>query len=201
MKQALENPLKKYSQHNSLIFLLRHGQIEGSDKKRYIGQTDVPLDDTGILQANYWRDQFSSIKMDTVYSSSLKRCAGSAELIAKNQKIIVTPKINEINMGTWDGKTFDQIKTEQSVEFEKRGKSIDTFRPPNGESFFDVHCRVNSYFDKYINNREERILIITHAGVIRIILCHILEMELKDLFKIKVFYGELFVILRNKSSF
>ncbi|MCK5098036.1 MAG: histidine phosphatase family protein, partial [Desulfobacteraceae bacterium] len=62
-----------------MIFLLRHGQIQDSERKRYIGTTDVCLDNTGVLQAHYWKTVFSSINIDTIYSSSLKRCNHTAQ--------------------------------------------------------------------------------------------------------------------------
>ena len=200
MKNHQENPLAKYSQNNSLIFLLRHGQIKGCEEKRYIGKTDVDLDSTGFLQAEYWENQFSLLKIDAIYSSTLVRCINTAKVISQNNEIITESTLNEINMGTWDGKTFAQIKTEYPKEFEKRGEKIDTFRPPRGESFYDLSCRALPFFKNLNNKLEENILVVTHAGVIRTILSNIMEIELKNLFQIKVSYGELFVISHNDHS-
>ncbi|MDX2447002.1 MAG: histidine phosphatase family protein [Desulfobacterales bacterium] len=193
-KHPPENLLKKYSQDDALVFLLRHGQICGSDKKRFIGITDVGLDPIGVLQATYWKQAFTPLNMDVIYSSLLDRCNHTARLIAKGKKVIKTSALNEINMGSWDGKTFDQIKTHHPKEFKKRGESIDTFKVPDAESFYDVSCRVIPFFDHCINNMGKKILIVAHAGVIRVILCHILNLKLKELLQIKVSYGELFVI-------
>ncbi len=194
MKNQLLDPLERYSQTNSLIFLLRHGKIQGSEEKRYIGTTDVCLDNQGVLQAHYWEKVFSPLKIKTIYSSSLKRCSHTAQLIANGKKIITCTPLNEINMGSWDGKTFDQIKTEHPKEFEKRGNTMDIFKPPQGESFYDVSCRVLPFFNRNINRMENNQLIVTHAGVIRVILSYILNRNLKDLLQIEIAYGELFVI-------
>lgn len=102
--------------------------------------------------------------------------------------------LNEINMGEWDGKRFDQIKKQSPKEFEKRGKNIDTYKVPGGESFHDVSCRAVPYFEHCMNTSKKNILIVTHAGVIRVILCHLLKMKLADLFQIKITYGQLFVV-------
>ena len=118
-------------------------------------------------------------------------------MIANGIKVINNSALNEINMGAWDGKTFDQIKTDHPMEFKKRGNCIDTFRAPGGESFYDLSCRVIPFFNQRITNVAEKILIVTHAGVIRVILCHILNLKLADLFQIKVFYGQLFVLTRK----
>jgi len=173
---------------------LRHGQICGSEKKRFIGTTDVGLDPIGVLQATYWEQAFTPLNMDAIYSSLLNRCDHTARLIAKGKKIIKTSALNEINMGSWDGKTFDQIKTDQPKEFKKRGECMDTFKAPDAESFYDVSLRVIPFFNHCINGMGEKILIVTHAGVIRVILCHILNLKLKELFHIKVSFGQLFVL-------
>jgi alpha-ribazole phosphatase len=200
LKNPQENQLKKYSKNNSLIFLLRHGQIKGCSEKRYIGKTDIDLDNTGVLQAEYWRNQFSSIKLNTIYSSSLTRSKDTLEIIAENTEIITDTALNEINMGTWDGKTFAEIKTGHPEEFKKRGEIIDTFRPPKGESFYDLSCRALPFFENLGNKIQGNILVVTHAGVIRTFLSSILKIELKNLFQIKVSYGQLFVISNDYKS-
>ncbi len=73
---------------------------------------------------------------------------------------------------------------------------MDTFRAPLAENFHDLSSRVLPFFDRCVHKRREKILIVTHAGVIRVILSHILNLELKNLFQISVPYGELFVLQR-----
>jgi probable phosphoglycerate mutase len=189
-----ENPLKTYLQDDSLIFLLRHGQISGSTEKRFIGRTDIPLDDTGLLQARYWRTVFSEFPLDAVYSSYLQRCDHTARQIAGKRPVITADALNEINMGQWDGKTFEEIKARYPEEFIKRGESLSFYRPPGGESFQDLSNRVLAFFNDILVKKKERTLIVTHAGVIRVILCHLLNLPLKDLIQIKPGYGELFIL-------
>ncbi|MDA3916135.1 MAG: histidine phosphatase family protein [Deltaproteobacteria bacterium] len=195
-----------YSNNDSLVYLLRHGRIEGHGTKRFIGQTDVLLDDLGKSQATAWHKALASIHFNAVYSSSLKRCYKTAQLVCPKQNIDIDNRLNEINMGNWDGKTFDEIKKKRLEEFEKRGSQIYQFRPANGESFKDLSDRIFPFFNSLetadlnqeITHGQEdpcsNILVITHAGVIRTIICHILEMNPEDLFKIKLAYGELFVL-------
>ena len=205
MKLPPENLLRKYSQDDSLVFLLRHGQTRGSETKRFIGITDVDLDPTGILQASYWKQAFDPINLDAIYSSLLNRCDDTAQLIANGKKVIKTSALNEINMGSWDGQTFDRIKKDQPKEFEKRGQCIDTFKAPGAESFYDVSLRAIPFFNLCAKDMGKdmkkgmekglggKILIVTHAGVIRVILCHILKLKLKEMFQIKLSFGQLFV--------
>jgi probable phosphoglycerate mutase len=186
--------LRKSSPAESLIFLLRHGQIQGSEKKRFIGRTDVHLDQTGIQQALYWKKAFSSVGIETIYSSSLERCTHTAGVIANGKQITTVPALNEINMGDWDGKSFDDIKQSLPREFENRGQMIDQFRPPRGESFQDLQERVWSFFETLREKQAGRILVVTHAGVIRVLMCNIMGLHLKEIFKVKLVYGQLFML-------
>ena len=167
-------------------------------EKRFIGITDVDLDPVGVFQARYWEQALAPIRLDTIYSSRLMRCRNTAELIAKDRTVIQTRALNEINMGSWDGKPFDLIKTQYPEEFEKRGQALDTFKPPGAESFEDVSHRVIPFINNLTRSPGKKILIVTHAGVIRTILCHFLNLELKDLFQIQVSYGELFLLQKYK---
>ena len=185
---------------------MRHGQIQGYETKRFIGQTDVLLDKQGKNQAKTWHNALANIEFNAIYSSSLQRCSHTAQLVCPKQKINFDPRLNEINMGKWDGKTFDEIKKKRAEEFKKRGNDIYEFRPPDGESFKDLSDRLLSFLNKLQtkcfkqNNRRSQkrqysnTLLVSHAGVIRVLICHILGMKPQDLFNIKLDYGHLFVL-------
>jgi len=198
-KRLQEDLSSRYSAEKSLLFMLRHGQIQGHEKKLFIGgRTDIPLDHVGKAQALDWQKAFSEIRFDAVYSSELKRCRDTAALICPEQNIQIDPRLNEINMGTWDGKSFDEIRESMPMEFERRGRQIDHFRPPGGESFQDLFERVSPFFNGCIKRHHSqqlsRILVVTHAGVIRVMACILLKINPNKLFEIRMDYGHLFLI-------
>lgn len=166
----------------------------GTDLKRYIGTTDVALDSVGHGQAAYWRQVFASIPLQSVYSSSLSRCVRTADGITSGPAVTGSAELNEIDMGDWDGLLFDEVRTRYPEEFRQRGESMDIFRPPGGESFYDLSLRALPFFNACIQQRRFPILMVTHAGVIRVLLTHILGRPLKDLFQIRPGFGELFVL-------
>ena len=65
-----------------MLYLLRHGEIAGSEKKRYIGQTDVPLSSKGLRQAAWWKRELSHIEFEKVYSSNLIRALDTARIVS-----------------------------------------------------------------------------------------------------------------------
>ena len=193
-KPLQANPSKQFSNTHPCLFLLRHGQIQGHKTKRFIGQTDIPLDETGVAQALFWKNAFSQIRFDRVYSSTLVRCRDTAGLICPEREIRVDARLNEINMGTWDGKPFDHIKATLPDLFQQRGEQIESFKPPGGESFNDLYNRAAPFFETLAQNLLSPTLVITHSGVIRVMICRYLGMGPEQLMDVKLGYSHLFLL-------
>lgn len=155
---------------------------------------DVPLDETGRSQAQSWQAALAPIRFNTVYSSRLTRCKETAAIASPGSPAQTDARINEIHMGDWDGVPIDTIKQEYPGAFEERGRYMDTFRTPGGESFLDLKQRILPFFDTLPAPPKSRTLVVTHAGVIRTLLCHIQNLPLKALFSIRLVYGQLFVL-------
>lgn len=173
------------------IFLIRHGQIDYGSEKRYIGITDLSLSNAGIGQVTRLKEYFSGIDIEKAFTSPLKRCMQTAEILLQGSSTdrIVLDQLKEINMGEWENRTIDYIKGNFCEMYEKRGANIDTFIPPGGESFEQLQKRVMPAFEYIVANTAGNTLIISHAGVNRVILSKLLEFPLKDIFKISQPYG------------
>ena len=170
----------------STLYLLRHGATQGGTEKRYIGQTDIPLSERGRIQASWWQKELSRIKFDAIYSSDLSRAIETVQIVAKNQtnEIQTTSQLREINLGDWDGVGMQEIQKKYADTWIKRGRHMDRFRPPNGESFQDLQVRVLPVVESIDFGINRNVLMVSHAGVNRVILCHLLNRPLKDLFEI-----------------
>lgn len=158
---------------NRKIFLLRHGHIQTKeDKKFFIGQTDCSLSIKGLEQIKKTGEFIKDIDLKHIVCSCLKRSIKSAEIIAEHHDIKVKSyqALNEINLGEWDGLSFDEVKEKYPDEFKKRGEDIVNYRVKGAENFFDLKKRVMKQFYEIINNFEGNILITAHAGVNRVIL-------------------------------
>nr|WP_242866528.1 histidine phosphatase family protein [Clostridium ljungdahlii] len=129
--------------------------------------------------------------MEKVYLSPLKRCVETAHIILEDRNIekIIVNELMEINMGEWEGKTFSFIKSSLPEQFKNRGEDIGGFVPTGGESFKNLEKRVIPAFESIINSTSGNIIIISHAGVNRVILKNILSISMQDIFKINQPYG------------
>ncbi|MCL4536683.1 MAG: alpha-ribazole phosphatase [Nitrospirae bacterium] len=169
------------------LYLIRHGETEGSEVKRYKGSIDVPLSEKGIRQIKRASD-FIKDKLTAVYCSPLSRALKSAEIISEPHglKPVVIHGIRERSFGIWEGMSFDEIKEKYPEEFEAWAGNPLKYSPVEGESTIEVRDRVIRALDMILNNHnDEHIAIIAHGGVNRIILCHIMGIPLENIFRIE----------------
>lgn len=169
----------------TVIDLLRHGDVEGG--RKYRGQQDDRLSELGWQQL---RD-VTQKKQDWqhIITSPLKRCADFAEELAEIHNLPLNnyAVLKEISFGAWEGKTADELLESEPEKIKQYWSDPIKFTPPNAENVLDFEKRIlNGWQDLLSKYNDEHILIIAHAGVIRIILCHVLGMPITELFKLDV---------------
>jgi probable phosphoglycerate mutase len=172
------------------IYLLRHGIIEGADERRLIGQTDFPLLEKGRDQARACEQALRQVDFSEIWCSDLKRTVETAAIVSHNRSVPAAraPALREIALGQWDGLRINIIHEQYPEMWAERGRDIAGFRPPGGESFHDVQHRVLSFIDPLVSRASGNVLLVSHAGVIRSMLCHALGMPLSHLFRLHLDY-------------
>ncbi|SMD11650.1 histidine phosphatase family protein [Sporomusa malonica] len=182
----------RYNAKEKVIYLIRHGSIEmENSERRYIGQIDLPLSDEGVRQARLLQAELGGEDISSVFCSDLIRSVDTARIISASwdTELVIRRDLREINMGDWEGKTFREIATCHPEEYAKRGSNIISYRAPGAESFEECMSRGIAAFSDIADSTEGNILIVGHAGINRLLLCHILGMPLENLFRISQGYG------------
>ena len=179
-----------------LLYLLRHGEIDWPRRDCFIGHTDAPLSSAGRDQILAWRDHFRDLAFGAVWSSDLLRAVQTAELLSPGREshIRTNRELRELNLGEWEGLPRDQVRAAHPDLWKARGEDLAGFHPPGGESFSELQSRAVSCIHRICAEELERILIVTHAGVIRILVCMILEVPISNLFRIHIDYAGLTII-------
>lgn len=178
------------------VYLIRHGETEYNRDGKLQGDSDVPLSDRGKTQAEVLaarlKDEFSrnGEKVSAIYSSNLRRTLDTARAIGERLGLVPQPvrELREIDLGSWEGKTPQEISAEKDIAFFEEWKKDPTrMRAPGGENLADVESRVIPKFDEIKKNheKEDAIIIVSHGGSIGVILSHILRMDLKEALKIR----------------
>ncbi len=194
---------------DTTLYLVRHGETEGAEVKRYKGSIDVPLSERGekqiervsafLLKGIQKRSEPPSppALLKAVYCSDLKRAIRSAEIIAQPHTLnpVIVPSLRERNFGIWEGMSFDEIKEKYREEFDAWAGNPLEFSPMQGESTVVMAERVIGAFEKIIgNHRGDTIAIVSHGGVNRIIICHVLGISLENIFRVEQDYAALNII-------
>ena len=176
-----------------MIDLLRHGEVEGGDIFR--GSTDDKLTDDGWEQMQTTLQ--GDVTWDVIVSSPLLRCVEFASSLADQEDINceVIDTLEEINFGEWEGKSLDELLKDNDETLKRWWDSPTKQTPPEGEDFHDFRARVLKTLKQISEEyKGKRILLVTHAGVIRVILMYILGMQEENLFRLNVDYASLSTI-------
>lgn len=151
------------------ITLLRHGITKENKERKYIGWMDVGLDEDALKSGCAAKLDRS---FDVIYTSDLKRCKETAELVTCSKAIIKDQRLREINFGLWEGKTYQELKNIQLYQ----KWLIAPFETdlPEGEVFLQFKKRVLQCWREIIaqfgQKQNRNILIVTHGGPIRLLL-------------------------------
>ena len=183
------------------LYLIRHGEIEGAQEKRYSGHRDVNLTDRGREELGFLSPVLKDKKFDALYCSDLKRTIQSAEIIFQSHPLdaVQIPELRERNFGYWEGMTFDEITATYSDTFQAWAKNPLRFSPTGGESTMEFKSRVFPAFEKIKNEHfGQTVAIVAHGGVNRLLICHALEISLENLFRIEQDFGCLNIIEYRK---
>lgn len=159
------------------IYLLRHGQTDWNKLDRCQGRTDIPLNEYGVAQAFEIAKYFDNLKINKIYSSTLKRSIKTAEIIKRKHpeaKFISLEDLVEINFGILEGMTTEEISFKYPEVIEARNLNKFYFKAIDGESYQEVFNRVSN-FTNTIKEDSGNIVVIGHKAINRCILMHILE--------------------------
>ncbi len=165
----------------SRLLLVRHGETELNSSERFWGRTDVALSAAGLRQVEQLRDRLAAEKIDVTYSSNMRRASLTAETIASRHKLEVTicPELREIDFGQLEGLTFEEI-CQLHPEIAELWTNWDLHTKfPGGESVDELNTRVSKFLDRLKKHApEETILVVAHSASLRLLICHLLGIEL-----------------------
>ena len=146
------------------LYLVRHGETDWNQQRRIQGLTDIPLNDTGRMQAHATGRLLARRRWDGVFSSPLSRALETAEIVAGELGLPVPQTIGalvERNYGDAEGMNF--------VDIER--KYPDRASVPGQESREDVVARVlPALHELAAAHPDQALVVVSHGGAIRAVL-------------------------------
>jgi alpha-ribazole phosphatase/probable phosphoglycerate mutase len=167
------------------IDLLRHGEPIGG--RRYRGQIDDALSERGWEQM--WNAVGTGPDWQQIVSSPLQRCSAFAASLAERLALPLQleSRFMEVGFGEWEGKTRDELNRLVPGQTGRFYRDPVNNRPPGAEPLEEFADRVLDAFRDLLERfKGESILVVAHAGVIRVILAHTLDMPLSTMYRINV---------------
>lgn len=169
------------------VYLIRHTTPLISPGLIY-GRTEVPLVDSFQTEADEIKSKLPTT-FDAVYSSPSRRCTLLTEQLVPNFQI--DNRLCEFNFGEWEGKTWDTIDQQESAAWMQDFVYVST---PNGESMLKMNERVMAFWTDLCQKTYKTVAVVTHGGVIRLLMAADQQLPLASAFTIKVDYGDVIVL-------
>lgn len=174
----------------TFVYMIRHGETILTPDRKFsgIGKLNPPLTDEGRAQAAKVAAEIAKVKPDILIASPLQRTKDTADEIAKTTGL--TPIYDEVwyecSFGDWDGLSVDEVKAKWPEDYIS-WISSSAFTPPGGESYDDLAARIEPAFDALAEKYPgQKVVIVTHNGVIKQLASIVLEGNPNSLFHIDV---------------
>lgn len=171
------------------IILVRHGQTEWNRVERFRGRADVPLNETGLAQAEATGKRVASEWQPVaVYTSPLSRSVKTAESIAKHYdlKVQIHPGLADIDYGEWQGLSPEEAGQRWPEEIDAWYNQPHLARIPGGETLSDLRARLMQTVNELAaRHTGETIVLVGHTVINRIILLGILGLGNDRFWRIK----------------
>lgn len=154
------------------IHFIRHGACEETRRGEYVGTKDVSLSKEGKEELKRLDSQLDYPGVPVIFTSPLKRCIQTCEIIYPALKPIIINELRECSFGEWEGRTAESLSSNK--DFKKWLAGDTSVKPPKGESGSDFTRRVCNIFqdivDGLIKTGNTNAVIVTHGGVIMTLL-------------------------------
>jgi len=166
------------------LTLVRHAEVDEKYRACYNGHNEIGLSKLGEFQATELCALLDIFKFDSVFSSDTFRAKESIKHSLHVEDIIYTDKLREKSWGKHEGLSFDEIISQEEIKYKNFLQWINAL---DGENYEKYIKRIEEFFLEYLPSLEsENILVITHAGVIRVFMSIIHKISLEEAFAIKV---------------
>lgn len=176
------------------IVLLRHTEVQEEFVGAYNGHIDIPLSIKGQADAKKLSYKFQSMQFEKIFCSDLLRAKQTLEALELSQNVTFTPLLREKFWGENEGKKYQEIVESSNQEYENFSQWLEVV---GGESVEDFTKRVLEFFCAI---EEQNVLVVTHSGVIKIVLAKLYNLTLEEAFSQTFGYGAFVELQKDNFS-
>ena len=154
------------------IIAIRHGETAWNVDTRIQGHLDIPLNDTGLWQAQRVAAALAGEPVAAIYASDLKRAHATASAIgqAVGRDVVSHTGLRERSFGQFEGKTFTEIDTLWPDDAQAWRRRVPDWSPQGGESLIVLRERIASTAQALAERHAgEQIVVVAHGGVLDVL--------------------------------
>ncbi len=171
------------------MFIIRHGETEGNQKKIYRGRWDLPLNQDGLAQVKKAGEALQAVDLAAIYASPLLRTRQTAEAIASRQNIELVDEeaLIDIDYGSWTKLPDAEVAEKFPDQYRRWKQSPESVLFPDGEGLYDVRRRVQPRITVLAERHPgQSIALVSHRVPIKVILCAALGLDDSAFWRIQV---------------
>ncbi len=176
------------------LYLLRHGEVESRYQRVFGGRIDMDLSPQGHEQATALAKYLEGTKFDAIYCSPMKRAQQTVAPLLANYKMAATtiPDFHEVHFGDWTGLGWQEVHDKYQVSAFQWLEMMEKAAVPNGECSQTFRARIQPDLKQILEKHSgQKVAVVCHGGVIRMILSILLELPLPKLAHFEIEYASL----------
>ncbi len=165
------------------LLLVRHAAVDALHHGRFIGSSDVSASTNGLEEVSRLIPLIDEYSPALCYVSPMLRTVQTKNELQRfsSKKYLFEhdDRLREINFGRWEQKTFQEINQEEPEKLEGWSQ-YDDFVFPEGESIVSFTGRITELYNDLKQTEASDVLLVTHGGVIRTMICLALKLPVRN---------------------
>ena len=185
------------------LILVRHGQTALNEKNVFRGRLDIPLNETGIQQANAIAERLCTFNINIIYTSPLKRALETAQVIGTKLNINteIDNNLIDFDFGKWQGLTIGEVEKRFPKLYEQWLKGPHMVKIPDGENLDLVRIRVSKVLNKILRDDGSDMVIVSHRVILKVLICAALSLDNSYFWQVKQNVGAISILDYKKGEF
>lgn len=185
------------------IILARHGETQWNAENIFRGRADIGLNDTGLKQAELLAEYLSSLKVEAIYSSPLKRARETAQAIARYHHIGVeiTPALMDMNFGEWEGMSRLEVKEKYAELYAQWVETPEKAKMPSGEGLDGVTERAVRLVKNVVAWHQGMVVLVSHRVVNKVLICALLGLDNSHFWNVRQDTGAVSIFAYERNRF
>jgi broad specificity phosphatase PhoE len=185
---------------------MRHGELQASERRLLRGQAEAELSERGRRQEQALVRWFlaQGHGPERVFSSDLKRCQSLGQALAQSAAcpLELVPDLREQHLGQFEGRDWEELSVSHPEAVRAYWADYAETRPPGGENLRDVQKRASQFLEAHAESwLGQRVALVTHAGVLRVLLCHMLGLPVDRALRFAPPTGSVSVLSHSSAGF